>query len=99
MSEDTPTLNSVAELSFLMLMWTIMVTLTIIILQQWVIEDYFKSNAVMFLVMLATTKLFLYLSWLSTKWLWQSARKVLLNRDIVRTCRSLWSEWLNEFRK
>lgn len=99
MSDETPTLDSVAELLGLFVVWMLIVTLTIIILQQWAIEGYFLSSGVMFVVMLFTTKLFLYLSWLATKWLFINLRTVLLNRDIVRTCRSVWSEWLNEFRK
>lgn len=99
MSEDTPTLNSVTALTGLFVCWVMIVTLTIIILQQWSIEGYFLDSFVMFAVMLFMTTLFLYLSLLFSKWMWQSARTILLNRDIVRTCRSIRSEWLKEFRK
>lgn len=99
MNEDNSTLYSVTDLICAFGGWVIMVSLTIIMLDQWTEYDYFRDSLTMFIVMLLVTKLFLYLSWLATKWLWVYARTVLLNRDFVRTCRSVWSEWLNEFRR
>lgn len=75
-----------------------MFAINAIVLQQWRYEGFFLANGVMFVVMFGVTGLFLSVQFLLTKWLWRSSRTVLLNRDIVRTCRSVWSEWRSQFR-
>lgn len=99
MSNDTPNLNRVTELTAGFFGWLLMVTMTFILFQQWIDYGMFIDNITMFIVMFFITCLFVSVSWIATKWLWQSARTILLNRDIVRTCRSVWSEWLKEFRR